>query len=123
MQVPEHQQTTVPDTIDLSPDVHIDFHAGAGGVSWATLHTKHMATEIGTAKGPDDVGDVLTMAAAVLMERPAAARRAFADPSTGERWVLIGSWVLSARLGHEHTHHGDEASAQSHFNRLVGGRI
>lgn len=121
MQVPEHRQ--IPDTIDLSPDVHIDFHAGFGGVSWATLHTSRAATEIGTARDPNDIDDVLTMAAAVLMDHPASASQTFFDRDTGERWVLIGSWVLSARLGYDHIRFGDEASARSHFNRLIGGRL
>lgn len=119
IQVPEH----LPESITLSRDVHIDFLPGANGVSWATLYTSRSSTEVGSVRSPKDIDDVLTMAAGVLMERPASATRTFADRETGERWVLIGAWVLSARLGASHIFLGDEAIAHAHFNRLVGGRL
>lgn len=118
-QVPEH----LPDTITLSDTVHIDFTPGAGGISWATLHTARMATEIGSARTPDDIDNLLTMAAGVLLEHPTSVTRAFADKETGERWVLVGPWVLSARLGHDHIHCGTADAAATHFSRLVGGRL
>lgn len=119
IQVPEH----LPETITLSPDVHIEFHQGHRGVHWATLHTAYTSTEIGSARTPSDIDNVLTMAAMVLMDRPASATRTFADKATGERWVLVGSWVLSARLGYDHADLGSPAAALSHFNRLVGSRL
>lgn len=118
-QVPEH----LPETITLSDTVHIDLHPGFGGVSWATLHTGTFATEVGSVRSPDDINVVLTMAAAALLERPYSATRTYVDRVSGERWVLVGTWVLSARLGHEHWNLGTAAAATSHFNRLCGGKL
>lgn len=118
-QVPEH----LPTSITLSDTVHIDFHPGFGGVAWGTLHTPTMATEVGSARSPDDLQTVLTMAAAALLERPYSATQTYVDRASGERWVLIGSWVLSARLGREHVDLGTEAAAATYFNRLIGGRL
>jgi hypothetical protein len=108
-----------PDTIELSPDVHIDFHEGAArGVYWATLHIGREATEIGSAHTVDDIATVLVMAAGVLLER-----KAWVDGiHIGEsgRWVLIGRWVLSALLADaDHTEWDDAPSARVAFEMKV----
>lgn len=117
-QVPER----LPDSITLSSSVHIDFHPGFGGVAWGTLYTPTMSTEVGSARSPDDLKTVLTMAAAALLERPHSATRTYVNPN-GERWVLIGTWVLSARLGRDHVDLGTPAAAATYFDRLIGGRL
>lgn len=112
--VPEHR---MPETITLSRELHIDFHEGVG-VWWATLHSPRWATEIGTARSPNDIDDVLTMAAGVLLERPAWATRTSVSP-TGERWVLIGRWILSARPGGPHVCYPNVFAAAAYFDHLV----
>jgi hypothetical protein len=109
-----------PDSIDLSPDVHIDFHPGAAhGVWWATLHIGREATEIGSVRGADDLSTVLTMAAGVLLERKRYVDDTHVGPSG--RWVLIGRWVLSAVLSQpKHLLWEDESSARIAFNIKAG---
>lgn len=104
-----------PDSIDLSPEVHIDFHEGAApGVYWATLHVGPDTIEIGSARTSGDVSNVLTMAAGVLLERTHWVDDAHIGPNG--RWVLIGCWVLSALLSEpHHLQWEDTSSARFHF--------
>jgi len=108
-----------PDSIDLSPDVHIDFHEGAArGVYWATLHVGPDAIEIGSARTSGDVSNVLTMAAGVLLERPLWVTDTHIGPNG--RFVLIGCWVLSALLSDpHHVEWNDEASARWSFGMMA----
>jgi hypothetical protein len=103
--------------IPLSDSVGIDLHPGAGGVRWATLHTGPNATEIGTVHTVADLDAVLTIAAAVLMERPHHVDGIWVSPDRTQRWVLIGEWVLTARMGSApgHMHMATAEQAQAVF--------
>jgi len=110
------------DPIEFTPTVALDFHPGAvDGVWWATLHIGRQAVEIGTVRGVLDLDSVLTMAAGVIMERPAHADDVFVSPDGTERWVLIGSWVLNARMTSRpnHVHYGSHELARAIFTRLA----
>ena len=109
--------------IFLSDAVVIEFHEGAArDVYWATLHVGRTAVEIGTVRGPSDIATVLTMAAGVLMERYGYTDGIYISPDRRDRWVLIGPWVLNARLCERpnHLHLGSPAIARTMFNRLSG---
>lgn len=113
------------DPIDFSPTVGIEFHRGAGGISWATLHLGHHAVEIGTVRGPGDLDSVLTMAAGVMMERPHHADDIFVSPDGSERWVLIGPWLLNARMTADphHVRFGSATLARNVFDRLSEAQL
>ena len=114
------------DPIEFSPTVAIYFHAGAvPGVEWATFHVGHMDVEIGTVRGDADLDSILTMAAAVLMERSAHADDIYISPDRSERWVLIGNWLLNARMTStpHHVRYGTPAMARDMFHRLSKAQL
>lgn len=113
---PEHHF----DDIVLSPDVCIEFHTGERGVSWATLHVgKHNTVEVGSVRTTADVDSVLTMVAGILLERTAWADDVWVSEDRTERWVLIGSWLLNARLDQKpgHLQAGSPQIARELFDR------
>jgi hypothetical protein len=109
------------DPIVFTDRVAIEFHRGAArGVWWATLHIGPQAVEIGTVRGEADIDSVLTMAAGVIMERDTWADDTWVSSDGSERWVLIGTWLLNARMT-PHPHHvryGTEELAREMFLRL-----
>lgn len=112
--------------IEFSPTVAIYFHPGAAPeVSWATLHVGHMDVEIGTVHGDHELDAVLTMAAAVLMERSAHADDIYISPDRSERWVLIGCWLLNARMTSHpnHVRYGTPELARDVFARLSEAQL
>ena len=112
--------------IEFSSTVAIYFHEGAAPeVKWATLHVGHMDVEIGTVHGEQDMDSILTMAAAVLMERSAHADDIFISPDRSERWVLIGNWLLNARMTSHpnHVRYGTPELARSVFRRLSEAQL
>ena len=109
--------------IVLSDRVAIDFHPGAGGLHWATLHTGTNTTEIGTVRTPRDIDTILTMVAGILIERPQYPDDIYVSADGSERWVLIGSWLLNARLDSKDPNHltlGSPAVARELFVRRAG---
>lgn len=114
---------TAPPDIAFSDEVAIEFHEGAArGVWWATLHVGPQAIEVGSVRGDDDLDDVLTMAAGILMERSRYADLVYISPA-GDRLVLIGCWVLNARMGSTPTHKrlATGAKAKHAFQLAIGG--
>lgn len=110
-----------PEGIQFAPDVAVEFHPGAArNVWWATLHVGKDAIEVGTAHGANDLNGVLTMVAGILLERSHWADDTFVSDDGSERCVLVGSWVLSARLPGEHVHYGTPELAVDVFKRRAG---
>lgn len=110
-----------PEGIRFSPDVAVEFHPGAArGVWWGTLRVGRDSIEVGTSHGAHDLDGVLTMVAGILLERSHWADDTFISDDGSERCVLIGSWVLSARLPGEHVHYGKPELALDVFRRRAG---
>jgi hypothetical protein len=109
--------------IVLSDEVVIDFHPGAGNTYWATLHVGPNATEVGTVRHGQDIDTVLTITAGILMERMSYPDAVYVSADGTERWVLIGQWLLNARLGSpkpNHLHADTTRQARDVFNRRSG---
>jgi hypothetical protein len=123
---PHLERPDPPDALEpivLSDEVVIDFHQGAGGMHWATLHTGPNATEVGTVRNGRDINTVLTIVAGILMERTSYPDAIYISADSTERWVLIGRWLLNARLGAskpDHLHAGTTRQARDAFNRRAG---
>lgn len=120
------------DPIVFSDQVVIDFHPGAHlhdfaypEVWWATLHIGRQAIEIGTVRGLHDLDAMLTMAAGVMMERTTWTDDTYVSADGSERWVLIGSWLLNARMtAHPgHIRFGTHELARDMFLRLQEAQL
>ena len=111
--------TTSPTDILFSDDVAIAFHPGAApDVWWATMHVGSTPIEIGSVHGAHDLDDVLRMAAGVLVERSRWADLVYVGTS-GQRWVLIGCWVLNARMMGGHRHFMTPEKARAEFSVIA----
>lgn len=121
MNQPEPADFVAPEGIRFARDVAVEFHAGAApNVWWATLYVGHDGIEVGTVHGVDDLDSMLSIVAGILLERSHWADDTFVSEDGSERCVLIGSWVLSARLPGEHVHYGTPELARDVFKRRAG---
>lgn len=120
--LPEPDPESQFDDVILTNDVCIAFQAGARGVHWATLHIGPHTVEVGTVRSEADIDSVLTMTAGILLERQAWADDVWISPDRSERWVLIGQWLLNARMCRDphHLHLGSAELARALFDRRRG---
>src|SRR3954463_8553009 len=110
-----------PPTLLLSDDVVIEFHEGARpAVWWAPMHIGPQAIEVGSVRDDDDLDNVLTMAAGVLLERTRYADLVSISPG-GARWVLIGRWVLNAHMSRKpgHEQYPSRSAARAAFYEIT----
>lgn len=121
MNEPEAAGFVAPEGIQLARDVAVEFHRGAApNLWWATLHIGHDTIEVGTVHRSGDLDSMLSIVAGILLERSHWADDVFVSDDGAERCVLIGSWVLSARLPGEHVHYGTPELARDVFKRRAG---
>lgn len=110
--------------IHLSHDVVIDFHEGATShVWWATLHVGRQTIEVGTIRDAADLNAVLVIVGGILLERYGYADGVYCSEDGATRLVLIGRWILNARLvaNPNHLCLASAAEARAEFRKRTEG--